>query len=198
MIFEALELMRAELQTYVQPFSATMRVELGSIASVAGNQQDSILVSLINIEEESTLRNVPPPYQRNAAGSLERTQPPVFLNLYVLICANYSDNNTYQSALQWLSRVVQCFQHKNLFNVANTPNTANLPAEAANLQVTTEIYSLTFEKLNQLWGTLGGKQVPSVVYKVRVVEEKAESFMGEGSAILTIEGRTAPVLTLPN
>ncbi len=198
MIFEALELMRAELQAYVQPFSATMRVELGSVASVAGSQQDSILVSLINIEEESALRNVPPPYQRNAVGAFERRQPPVFLNLYVLICANYSDNTTYQSALQWLSRVVQCFQQKSLFNVANTPNTVNLPAEAANLQVTTEIYSLTFEKLNQLWGTLGGKQVPSVVYKVRVVEEQAESFMGEGSAILTIEGRTTPILTRPN
>jgi hypothetical protein len=198
MIFEALELIRAELQTYVQPFSATMQVELGSIANTAGSQHDKILLSLINLEEETALRNLPPPYQRNAAGNFERRQPPVFLNLYMLICANYHDNTTYRSALQWLSRVVQCFQRKNVFTVANTPDAISLPSEAASLQVSMEIYSLTFEKLNQLWGTLGGKQVPFVVYKVRVVEEQVEEFMGEGAAILTIEGRGTPVISSPN
>ena len=198
MIFEAIELMRAELQAYILPFSAGMFVEIGSIANVAGNQHDKILVSLVNVEEETALRNVPPPFQRNAAGNLEIKQPPVFLNLYVIICVNYSTESNYATALQWLGRVVQCFQRKSFHTVANTPEAMNISAEAANLRVTTELYSLTFEKLNQLWGTLGGKQVPSVVYKVRVVEEEAETQLSEGSAILRIEGRVAPVLTNPN
>lgn len=188
MIFEAIKLMSEELKAYIAPLAEQTLVEIGSIANMVSTPNDTILLSLVNVEEETALRNMPPPFQHNAAGNLERKQPPVFLNLYVMVAANFSTDANYETALRRLGRVVQCFQRKTIYTVANTPNVF-LPAEAATLKVTTELYSLTFEKLNQLWGTMGGKQIPSVVYKVRVVEEQAEMRLPEGPAVMTVEGQ---------
>jgi Pvc16 N-terminal domain len=187
MIFEALELIRAELQAYIRPFSTTAKVELGSITNVAGSQSDKILVSLINVEEENALKNISP-YQRNPTGGFDVKNPPIFLNLYVLIAANFTDNPTYETALKLLARIIQCFQAKRTYTVANTPRDIEFAdPQASTLHVTMDLYSMSFEKINQLWGTLGGKQVPFVCYKMRVVEEQADKQVGGGSAIMTIE-----------
>lgn len=190
MIFEALELLRTELAAYLAPRNATaVDVALGSIASVAGTQTDQVLLSLVNVEEETTLKNSSP-YQRNATGGFDLVNPPVFLNLFVLVAANFNDNATYATALKRLAWVVQCFQQKSDFTAANTPAATLTDAAAAvRLQVSLDLYSLSFEKLNQLWGTLGGKQVPCVLYKARVVEEQADSRLNSGPEIRRVEGR---------
>jgi hypothetical protein len=36
-------------------------------------------------------------------------------------------------------------------------------------KLTTELQSLSYEQLNQIWAFIGGKQLPSVIYKVRMV-----------------------------
>lgn len=187
MIFEALELLRSELDTYVKPFLGnTSVVQFGSPATTS--EPGKILIGLVNTEEEHALKNGSP-YQRNAMGGFDLVNPPVFLNLYVLVCATYSTSETYTTALKSLGRAVQCFQQKNVFSLANSPNaTGLLDPQAVGLRVSVELCSLSFERMNQLWGTLGGKQVPFVLYKVRVVEEQAQEPVGSGSAIMTIEG----------
>ncbi|RCR69471.1 DUF4255 domain-containing protein [Larkinella punicea] len=194
MVYEALELIRSELETYVKPLADGITVNLGSIAAVAGTQANTILIGLVHLEEEATLKNTSP-YQRNSTtGGFDVRNPPVFLNLYVLISANYAGSGDYETALKLLSRTVQCFQQKNQFTIANTLTDKIFDdAQALMLRMTVELYSLSFEKLNQLWGTLGGKQVPSVVYKVRVVEEQAEGQLGAGTQILSIEGIRKPI-----
>ena len=194
MVYEALELIRSELETYVKPLADGITVNLGSIATVAGTQANTVLIGLVHLEEESTLKNTSP-YQRNSiTGGFDVRNPPVFLNLYVLISANYAGSGDYETALKLLSRTIQCFQQKNQFTIANTltDKTFDDP-QALMLRMSVELYSLSFEKLNQLWGTLGGKQVPSVVYKVRVVEEQAEGQLGAGTQILSIEGIRKPI-----
>ena len=191
MIYEALELIRAELAAYLAPprDASTVDVALGSIASAAGTQTDQLLISLVSVEEETALKNSSP-YQRNAAGGFDLVQPPVFLNLFVLIGANFNDNITYGTALKRLAWTVQCFQRKSEFTAANTPTaTISDAATAVRLRLSLDLYSLSFEKLNQLWGTLGGKQVPFVLYKVRVVEEQADDQFGTGPEIMRVEGR---------
>jgi hypothetical protein len=37
-------------------------------------------------------------------------------------------------------------------------------------KMTLELYCPTFEEQNHIWGTLGGKQLPSVMYLARLVE----------------------------
>jgi len=38
------------------------------------------------------------------------------------------------------------------------------------MRIIMELYTLTFEQINHLWGSLGGKQVPFVMYKARLVK----------------------------
>lgn len=208
MVFEALELIRSELEAYIKPLANLTTVKLGNIGAVAGTQANAVMIGLVNIEEESALKNTSP-YQRNAiTGNFDIQHPPVFMNLYVLISANYSGIDDYETAVKMLSRIVQCFQRKNQFTIANTPSATSLndsgpaaPAidpRAMLMRVVVDFYSLSFEKLNQLWGTLGGKQVPSVLYKIRIVEEQAEGQIGAGPPIQAIEGRIKSINATPN
>lgn len=187
MIFEALQLLRAELAAYLAaPGRDTqVQVELGSPA----NSPDQVLLSLVNVEEETTLRNSSP-YQRNPTGGYDLVNPPVFLNLYVLISAGGQDSSTtYATALKRLAWVVQCFQQKHVLSPATQSGFSADPS-TARLRLSLDLYSLSFEKLSQLWGTLGGKQQPCVLYKVRVVEEQGEGQLGYGPEITLIERRT--------
>lgn len=188
MIFEALQLLRAELTAYLVDSGrdTQVQIELSSPTSNAGQ----VLLSLVNVEEETTLRNSSP-YQRNPTGGYDLVNPPVFLNLYVLISAGGQDSpTTYATALKRLAWVVQCFQQKHVLLPATQAGFASDDPGTARLRLSLDLYSLSFEKLSQLWGTLGGKQQPCVLYKVRVVEEQGEGQLGYGPEITLIERRT--------
>ena len=161
--------MRAELAAYLQPprDATAVEVALGSIAGVAGTGPNQVLISLMGVEEDAALRNGSP-FQRPAVDGSGAANPPASLSLLVLIGANFTDNATYPTALQRLARTVQCFQQKRVFMAANTPTDG---AVAVRLRVAVDLHSPSFEQLSQLWGTLGGKQVPFVLYKLRVAEE---------------------------
>jgi hypothetical protein len=50
-----------------------------------------------------------------------------------------------------------------------------------------DMYSPTFEESNYLWGTLGGKQYPSVLYRIRKLDIDAELKIAESGIIETIQ-----------
>ena len=72
MVFEALELLRSELEAYLKPFADPITVRLGNIATVAGTQANAVLITLVNLEEESTLKNIDPSVLRNVEELLEK------------------------------------------------------------------------------------------------------------------------------
>lgn len=139
--------------------------------------RNKVVITVVNIEEESTLKNRPN-YIPNASGTGKAyNQPPVSVNLYVLFSATLGDTvNAYEFALHRVSLVIEFFQSKRLFTVQNSPQSvvgqdpAFTPLEREILRLAPELYTLTFEQINHLWGALGGKQVPSVMYKIRLVE----------------------------
>ena len=132
---------------------------------------------MVNIEQENTLKNASV-YQRNEAAAVYENQP-VHLNLYVLVSANFNSgtppNNGYLLALKRLSLAIKFFQGKSVFTPASSA--ISLPAplndlsnpEINSLKLVLELHSLSFEQVNYLWGSLGGRQIPSVLYKVRMV-----------------------------
>jgi len=115
----------------------------------------------------------------------------------VLFTANFSGgvppNNGYVQALKRLSLVIEFFQGKNVF----TPATASVPLppelsdlsnpEIASLKLNLELYTLTFEQINHLWGSLGGRQIPFVMFKVRLVSITERSVRREVPLIEEIE-----------
>lgn len=192
MIDSALLLLRDELDAYLNSeLDADTEVQLQNISLFESNQEvelGGIVLSLVNIEEESALKNIRA-VRQNGLGGIESVNPPVFLNLYVLICSNFPD---YRGALQRLSGVIRFFQTKNAFTITNSPHlsepvTGNEPEDLLQLKITLELYTLTFEQINHLWGALGGRQLPFVMYKVRLVSIYDRRVVREGAPIERIE-----------
>ncbi|THH39417.1 DUF4255 domain-containing protein [Neolewinella litorea] len=125
---------------------------------------DSVVITLVRMEEDPTRKNqrnyrVNPLATDNSDGILYRN-PPVGLNLYVLITANH---NNYLTALTILSNVVAVFQNRNRVpDEPGVPWPANALYSERSLKLT--LLSPTFEEHNHLWSMLGGKQVPSALY----------------------------------
>ena len=147
--------------------------------------KDKIVLSLLNMEEESTLRNVPNTTIKDGKTIYKNNK--VNLNLYVLFSAN---RTSYSDALIAINHIVEFFQSKKVFNQMNTPFTASssILDEVSEFKFVVELYTPTFEQLNYIWGMLGGKSVPSVLYKISIVEIESAKMRGTGTPITNIVG----------
>ena len=124
---------------------------------------NKIILSLINIEQEAFAANVQPSYQRTSQEDFNKMPTPLSVNLYVLFSAYY-DRKNYLEGLRYLSSLISFFQQKPVFDQQNTP-TLNDQIEKLQFQVV----SLTLSELSQLWGTIGAKYMPSIIYKIRMI-----------------------------
>lgn len=187
MIFDALKLIQAALQSYIrdveQPVdlnqdivildNIAMAEELGGTRS---GLNERVVMSLINIQEEATLKNSA--YYRIENGRTIYHNPPVNLNLFLLFSILHTDQ--YDTALKRLSRVIEFFQWKKELSFTALPGVSGISRE---VRIVPDLYSLSFDQLNQLWGVLGGKQVPFVVYRARLVTLDAHKTQAEGEFI---------------
>lgn len=183
MIIHALQIIRKELDDFLNTFGAdnSDQVQLGNIAQIdlpqqgeASNLKNKVVITLVGTREEKTLKNGPYSRRNDSTLQTEYFNQPVFLNLFLLISVS---QNSYNNALIYLSRVVSFFQAKNIFTQENTvPINSNIevpPTERMDeFKLILELYNPSFEEQNHIWGTLGGKQLPSVMYLARLVEIK--------------------------
>jgi hypothetical protein len=177
MIDTTISLLRDEFVEYLRANGYTQPETLVVIENIALLDSDtttslnnSIVFSVVNIEEESTLKNAPA-LKKDASGRARYENPPVYLNLYLLVSCvnkNISNNNEYLDTLTKLSHVIRFFQGKNSFT-AYDPAKLSVYDDITDFKIKPELYTLTFEQINHLWGVLGGKQMPSVMYKLRLV-----------------------------
>ena len=188
MISEALKIIRAELGNYIGGLGDSGNdgdVILGNISQLenddTGALTDKIIITLVNAEEESALKNVNNFYRGN--GPLTFHNPSIYLNLYILFTANWPTN--YEDALRRLSNVIEFYQGKNIFTIQNSPNSVNDQNIFSNpdFKLILDMYTMTFEQINHLWGSLGGKQIPFVMYKVRLIKVDSDRILREGNVI---------------
>lgn len=134
----------------------------GLDGSVAVDGENKIILTIINIEQENTFQKMN--YTAvNMQNSLKYMQP-VYINLMVLMSVYFQSTN-YVESLKMLSASVSFFQQKPLFNAQNTPGfDGNLE------KITIEIVNLNISELGNLWGQLGGKYLPSILYKIRMIK----------------------------
>lgn len=191
MIHHALALLETELEAYIREIheSATEEfVQQGNVALLeAGGEaptglEERVVISLVNIEEESAFKNLPN-FSKTVNGSVRYQNAPVFLNLYLLFSSNF---NQYETALEHLAEVIQFFQGKHVFNLKNAPGFNGdeiVDADLAEIQLILDLYTMTFEQINHLWGSLGGRQLPFVMYKARLVKVLDRRTTGVGPII---------------
>jgi hypothetical protein len=189
MLKESLQFLADELNKYlVQKLGASQddeRVVLGNVAKAYDNAQpllgempiaNKAILSLVNIEEDKVAKQ-----QENFVRTdtnVRYKNPPVLLNVYILFSVN---KNVYADSLVWLSYIVQFFQHQNSFTPLTHPA---LNSKIKKLMV--DLYTLNFEQVNHLWSTLGGKYLPSAMYKIRQLTIDEDLVISEGSFIKEI------------
>ena len=191
MIFETLEIVKDQVSIFMDSkFSETNMVVLENISNLDDPDNNpmtnKIVMSLINIEEEIALKNHPNVKFKN--GTYVYKNKPVNLNLYVLFSVNRS---TYTNSLTALSAIIEFFQNKKVFNQSNTVLSTSVPSAVNDMKeyrFVTELYTPTFEQLNYIWGILGGKSVPNVMYKVSIVRLEGTSINDQGAPITEIGG----------
>lgn len=157
-----------DLDAYINghpSITATVKTDIANIgdygtALFPDNNQSNIFISLVKIEEESALRNFPNQKTSSSNGTdilADKRFPKIHLNYYLLFSATLS----YDMSVAAIHRIIKFFQSHKRFQFSS---------DQSNLDLTLELVSQTFEQINHMWGTLGGKQFPHVLYKARVSE----------------------------
>lgn len=192
MIRKSLDILKTELATFMDKKNPDGMREVNVILSNILDQEGKLVfneksdgksnhylvITLINIEEEKHLK----PRQRFkelANQQFSKQNPEVNLNLYVLFTAFSSE---YETCLGIISDIIAFFQKKPYFDAENTPNLSpKIQKMIANM------HSLTFEQQNYLWGLMGAKYLPSIVFKMRTISIDEEAISLIGKPVLTID-----------
>jgi hypothetical protein len=156
----------------------------------SGVARDKLIFSVVNIREEKALKNLPNFVRNDITLRASYENPPIFLNFQILATATHSN---YNNALLVLSRALRFFQSKNVFtqdDVAPSSITGNAPPNALDrletFKIIFDLYSPTLEEVNHLWGTLGGKQYPFVMYTMRMLDLKFRAVYSESGLITEV------------
>lgn len=185
MLDVAMTFLRDQLQAYIVARTVAgspdpRTVKLTPLVNDQGRYaiaQDTVGLTLVNVEEERTFKAQLPTYVTVDGRQIAR-EPEIQLNLHVVAAANFTD---YAEGLRYLSLVLAFFQAHPGFTQDDFPS---LDPRIGSL--TAELHSLSYEQLNQLWAFVGGKQLPSVVYRLRLVTVQDDEIMGVQVPITTI------------
>ncbi len=170
--------------------SGNLAEGIAATTSAGGVPRDKLIFSVVNIKEEKALKNLPNFVRNDTTLRATYENPPVFLNFQILITATHSN---YNNALLMLSRAIRFFQSKNVFtqdNVSPTSISINAPPNALDrlesFKLIFDLYSPTLEEVNHMWGTLGGKQYPFVMYMLRMLDLKFRAVYNESGLITEV------------
>lgn len=192
MIYETLEILINQINTYLSTKpNDDSELVLENIAkqddATVAKLKDRVVVTLLNMEEEVTLKNIPNTSFKNGKTIYKNNK--INLNLYILFASN---RTAYNKALISINNIVEFFHSKKVFTQKNTPFTSSnsLFDNLKEFKFTVELYTPTFEQLNYIWGTLGGKSVPSLLYKVSLIEIASDTINETGPVITNISANT--------
>lgn len=157
-----------DLDAYINnhpSITSTVKTDIANIGdfgtdSFSNSNQSNVFITLVKIEEESSLRNFPNQKkspQNNGDVLVDKRFPKIHLNYYLLFSATLS----YDMSVAAIHRIIKYFQSNKRFKFSS---------DESDLDLTLELVSQSFEQINHMWGTLGGKQFPHVLYKARVSE----------------------------
>lgn len=125
--------------------------------AIVDSDSNKIILSLVNIQPEKVTQRG----QVSNKGILN-------LNLYLLFASTFTEDQ-YTTGIDYISSIMTYFNSIKVLNHSNTPG---LAPELEKL--TFEIFPQDMQNISYLWGAIGAKQVPSILYKTRIVTLKEE------------------------
>ena len=187
MINETLKFISDEVNSYLSlklGINTDPRLILGNVSKAMDNDVPGVnslanraILSLVNVEEDRVAKQQEN-YTKTDSGIIYKN-PPTYINLYILFVVNRTE---YTDSLKWLAYIIQFFQYQNVFTPISHPS---LDEKIEKLIV--DLYTLNFEQINHLWSTMGGKYIPSVLYKVRQITINEDAVVSGGGFITEID-----------
>ncbi|HEY4150637.1 MAG TPA: DUF4255 domain-containing protein [Chitinophagaceae bacterium] len=182
MIRTALEFIQKELDAYMVEreqdpanYSLGNVVDLKPIVLPNGNlnitDTTHITMMLVGLEEERR-EGKRPYYIPTPDKQFLRLNPPVDIDLLIMFAAH---NSHYETALRDLSDVIGFFQSNPFFDEQKYPGLNASVTDPVNKpwQLIQKLFfhlcNFSFEQQNNLWAMLGGKYIPSAVYKMQML-----------------------------
>lgn len=129
--------------------NATSKCVLGSIVDTDNTSKD--FMTLIKIEEESVLKNIPNTTFKD--GKYQKKHPKIYLNYYLM----FIFSGEYIGSIAKVHNLIKYFQATKVFSKDDK-------------EIVMELFSPSFEQINQIISINGGKHHPCVFYKARVTE----------------------------
>lgn len=164
MILEALSCVTREMNDYFKHVlelnedKVILSAIMNQDGTIAIQGENKVVITLINIQREAFISSTPV-----FGGPKATVTQPISINLHIMVSA-YCTAANYAESLRYISRVISFFQQKNPFTAANTPG---LDPSIEKLQF--EMVNPDAETLNSIWATLGAKYMPSLLYKMRML-----------------------------
>lgn len=138
---------------------------VGLIGNTTEERPNKMVVGLLNVERE-TSGGISAPVQCTGSGGYIRMQPPLLLNLNIMLAAVF-DERQYAESLSLLSDTMRFIQSLPKFTVEGT-------------DYTIEMVNISTQDMNNVWTLLGGQYYPSVVCKIRRLSIDGDSIAAGG------------------
>jgi hypothetical protein len=136
-------------------------VELSRLDAADSSAKEKVIIQLVRIEKITSPHQ--PRIGHGGQGRQSVTGQPIYLNLYVLIGADFGVAN-YPQALAYISQVIGFLQDNGVFERHNSPD---MPPQIDKLCF--EVENVGSHDLSSIWGMVGAKYIPSVIYKVSLL-----------------------------
>jgi Pvc16 N-terminal domain len=165
----------------IEFFDASVsNIVLANIATLSDDdaivtEKSAIILSIVNIEEDKTLKNQTlyksPNIEQN---TIERYKKPAqTLIISILFSAYNKDNTMYYSGLEKLEIIIKYLQSHNVFYYKGSEfkeqsEPLNYPLADYN-KLIMDMISQKTDQVNQMWSYLGSKYMPSVLYTLKLI-----------------------------
>jgi len=180
MIDSAIKHLAAQLDQFLKSTLSTSEniVVVSNLVDSAGNPiadvNNKVAMFLCGLERDTVA-------MRAGDGNTGRSfasGAPVFLNLYVMVAANFG-GATYPEALRFLSAAIGFFQRQPVFDRVSTPD-----LDPGIERLVLDMENLKPHESSNIWSLLGAKYIPSVLYRVRMVSIDGVAIRGRQPAIV--------------
>ncbi len=109
---------------------------------------------------------------------------PTYLNLSLMVAANFTAHR-YTEALKYLSGAIAFFQQHPVFDCHSSP-----AMDPGIEKLILDIENLEKRELSNVWGMFGGKYMPSVLYRIRMICIEPDNITGRKHVV------SAPVVSV--
>lgn len=159
---------------------------LGHDGKVIGLTQGKLVMSLINLQQETTVSSYRSAVPSSDPPGYVNVSAPLYMTMDVLFYANSTAGGSdYVASLNLISSVISFFQANPVFMQSNLPE---LDPRIDKLAF--EFLSLDLTTLSYVMGLMGTKYMPCVMYKVRLLPFQADAVRSNTPVIRGIDGQT--------